>query len=76
MLERAQEIIAETTVQELINPFDSDYIDDNKENNVDDILQEDKDKNENNTNDAFTIRCILLIKKYFKNFFSIYTLNL
>jgi len=31
LLERAQEIIGETAVQGLINPFDSDYINDNKE---------------------------------------------
>jgi len=69
LLERAQEIIGETAVQGLINPFDSDYINnfdyinDNKENNVvEDILQEDKD-NENNSNDVFSVNCVLSIKK-------------
>jgi len=68
LLERAQEIIGETAVQGLINPFDSDYINnsdyinDNKENNVECILQEDKD-NENNSNDVFSVNCVLSIKK-------------
>jgi len=68
LLERAQEIIGETAVQGLLNPFDSDYINnpdyinDNKENNVECILQEDKD-NENNSNDVFSVNCVLSIKK-------------
>jgi len=66
LLERAQEIVGETAVQGLINPFDSDYINDNKENNVvEDILQEDKD-NESNSNDVFSVNCVLSIKKYEK----------
>jgi len=65
LLERAQKIIGETAVQRLINPFDSDYINDNKENNVEDILQKDKD-NESNSNDVFSVNCVLSIKKYEK----------
>jgi len=71
LLERAQEIIGETAVQGLINPFDSDInyvttINDNKENNViEDILQEDKN-NESNQNDVFSVNCVFSIKKYGK----------
>lgn len=69
LLERAQEIIGEIAVQGLINPYDSDYINDNKENNVvEDILLEDKD-NKNDPNDVFLVSCILLVKKYLRTFF-------
>lgn len=56
LLERAKEIISETAIHGLINPFDSDCIDDNKENSfVGDILQEDDTSNQS---DIFSVGCV------------------
>lgn len=61
MLERAIEIVGGTVIHRLINPIDSDFIDDDKENAfVEDILEE---EDENNPSDVFSISYMLSQKK-------------
>lgn len=56
LLERAKEIIGETAIHGLINPFDSDFTHDDKENTfVGNILQKD---DESNQSDVFSVSCI------------------
>lgn len=62
MLKRVQEIMGETSVYGLMNPFDSDSID-NKENIIYEILDED-DENDSNPEEVFSVSYILF---YYRN---------